>query len=39
MDSISDSDTLSEEELEELLLELPTIIRDLEKINVSEIEK
>jgi hypothetical protein len=38
MDSTSDSDILSAEELEELLSELQNMIRDLEKVNESEKE-
>jgi hypothetical protein len=39
MDNVSDSDALSEEELEILLAELPNIIQDLEKANDSQGEK
>jgi hypothetical protein len=39
MDNVSDSDALSEEELEILLAELPNIILDLEKADDSQGEK
>jgi hypothetical protein len=42
MDSASDStdsNILSEEELEKLLADISTILDDLEKVNASEIEK
>jgi len=38
-DTKSDNNTLSNEELEKLMMELPTIIHELEKINVSEKEE